>query len=191
LPELGQELAYATSAACVWDVCSLAGDWARAEPALRAAYQTLERRGDRGFRSTLAAQLGECALRRGLIDEAEQWSRTSEDLGVEEDRVNEAWWRSLRAKVHAARGELARAEELAREAVAIMTTTDHLEATADVWLTLAEVLRARGSSEARAAAREALERYERKGNLIAAERAAALVDSEQGEPAARAAEPAT
>ena len=184
LPELGQELAYATSAGCVWDVCSLAGDWTRAEAALRAAYETLERRGDRGFRSTLAAQLGECVLSQGLIDEAERWSLVSEELGVEEDRVNEAWWRSLRAKVHAARGELARAEELAREAVAIISATDHLEPAAAMWLTLAEVLQARGSSEACAAAREALERYERKGNLIAAERASALAGSEQDKAAA-------
>jgi ATP/maltotriose-dependent transcriptional regulator MalT len=91
--------------------------------------------------------------------------------------VNEAWWRSLRAKVHAARGELARAEELAREAVAIMTLTDHLEPTADTWLALAEVLQARGSSEAATAAREALDRYERKGNRIAAGRAAAIADA--------------
>ena len=180
LPELGQELAYATSAACVWDVCSLAGEWARAEPALRGAYETLERRGERGFRSTIAAQLGECVLRQGLIDEAERWSLVSEELGVEEDRVNEAWWRSLRAKVHEARGELARAEELAREAVAIISATDHLEPAADMWLTLAEVLQARGSAEARAAAREALARYERKGNLIAAERASALAGSGHG-----------
>jgi tetratricopeptide (TPR) repeat protein len=191
LPELGQELAYATSAACVWDVCSLAGEWARAEPALRAAYETLERRGERGFRSTLAAQLGECVLRQGLIDEAEQWSLLSEELGVEEDRVNEAWWRSLRAKAHAARGDLAHAEELAREAVAIMVLTDHLEPTADMWLALAEVLQARGSSEAPAAAREALDRYKRKGNLVAAERASTIVDPEHGKAGVPTPAPAT
>jgi tetratricopeptide (TPR) repeat protein len=180
LPELGQELAYATSAACVWDVCSLGDEWARAEPGLRDAYETLERRGERGFRSTIAAQLGECVLRQGKIDEAEQWSLVSEELGVEEDRVNEAWWRSLRARVYAARDDLSRAEELAREAVAITTATDHLEVAADMWLTLAEVLRARGSAEAVEAAREALNRYERKGNLVAAGRASVLIGSEPG-----------
>jgi ATP/maltotriose-dependent transcriptional regulator MalT len=151
----------------------------------------LERRGERGFRSTLAAQLGECVLRQGLIDEAEQWSLLSEELGVEEDRVNEAWWRSLRAKVHAARGDLARAEELAREAVAIMVLTDHLEPTADTWLALAEVLQARGSSEAPAAAREALDRYKRKGNLVAAEQASTIVDPEHGKAGVPTPEPAT
>ena len=191
LPELGQEFAHATSAACVWDVCSLARDWARAEPVLRTAYQTLERRGDRGFRSTIAAQLGECVLRQGRIDEAERWSLISEELGVEEDRVNEAWWRSLRAKVCAARGELAPAEELAREAVAIINATDHLEPAADTWLTLAEVLQARDSAEARVAAAEALSRYQRKGNLVAAARASAILGPEPGKPATQTPEIAT
>jgi tetratricopeptide (TPR) repeat protein len=179
-PELGQEVQYAASAGCVWDVCSLSGEWEAGERALREAYETFERMGDRSRRATIAAQLGNAALRHAHLDEAEELSRVSEDLGVEEDRLNESMWRSLRARVHAARGEHEHAEQLAREAVAIAEETDYLELAAGAWLDLAEVLRAGGSGDAPSAAREALERYERKGNVVAAARAAALLDAGSG-----------
>ncbi len=80
-------------------------------------------------------------------------------------------WRQVRAKVLARRGEQAEAERLAREAVAIGETSDYLDAQGDAHGDLAEVLLLGGMpAEAGAALAEALARYERKGNLVAAAR---------------------
>ena len=81
-------------------------------------------------------------------------------------------WRQVRAKVCARRGEHVEAERLAREAVAIGEGTDVLNCAGR---------RARrprrgahcssgNAGEAAAALEQALDRYERKGNLVMARR---------------------
>jgi hypothetical protein len=81
-------------------------------------------------------------------------------------------WRRVRAKVLARRGEHADGERLALEAVAICDETDRLDAQGDVYADLAEVLLLAGREEAAAVALEtAVERYDRKGNLVSAQRA--------------------
>ena len=63
------------------------------------------------------------------------------------------------------------AERLAREAVAIGEGTDALNWQGDAYADLAEVLLLGGKAEEAAAALErALDRYERKGNLVMAQR---------------------
>jgi tetratricopeptide (TPR) repeat protein len=174
--ELGQETLYGITAACVWDVCSWAGDWAGGERALRESYELAERIGERTFRSTMAGYLGEAVYRQGRIDEAERLSEVSEELGARDDRLNEAVWRALRAKVCAARGDFEPALALAREAVEIAAGTDYFEHAADMCLALAEVERAAGNADgSAAAARDALARYEQKGNLVGARRARAML----------------
>jgi thioredoxin-like negative regulator of GroEL len=79
--------------------------------------------------------------------------------------------RQVRAKVLARRGEHAEAERLAREAVAMGEGTDHLDAQGDANADLAEVFLLAGKpDEASAALEQALEHYERKGNLVSAQR---------------------
>jgi hypothetical protein len=79
--------------------------------------------------------------------------------------------RQARAKVLARRGDNAEAVRLAREAVAIGATTDHLNAQGDANADLGEVLLLSGKTdEAGAALEQALKRYERKGNLVMAQR---------------------
>jgi tetratricopeptide (TPR) repeat protein len=175
--ELGQDMLYAMTAGCVWDVCSWAEDWVGGERALRESYEILEGMGEKGFLSTLASCLGEAVYRQGKIDEAERYSEISEELGASDDRLNEAAWRILRAKVFSARGEFDRAEALAREAVEIAAETDYFELAAGTWLDLAEIRQAAGNAEARTAAHEALELYERKGNLVGARRASTVLDA--------------
>ena len=81
-------------------------------------------------------------------------------------------WRQVRAKVLARRGEHTEAEQLAREAIAIGEDTDMLDAQGDTYADLAEVLLLAGKpDEAAAALEQALERYERKGNLVSTQRA--------------------
>jgi len=69
--------------------------------------------------------------------------------------------------VLARRGEHAEAERLAREAVAICDETDMLDQQGDAYADLAEVLSlADKTDEAAVALEQALDRYERKGNVV-------------------------
>jgi hypothetical protein len=73
--------------------------------------------------------------------------------------------------VHSARAEHLEAERLAREAVAFIERTDSLNEHGDAYADLGEVLAAAGrSADAAVALEEALDRYERKKNLVMAER---------------------
>jgi ATP/maltotriose-dependent transcriptional regulator MalT len=155
----------------------LAEDWAGGEHALRECYELLEQMGDRTFLSTAAAYLGEAVYRQGRIDEAEHYSEVSKELGASDDLLNEAVWRALRAEVLTARGDFEGAEALAREAVAFAAKTDWFELSADMWLDLAQILQAAGKAEeAAAAAREALTRYDQKGNRVGSRRAAGVLE---------------
>jgi Flp pilus assembly protein TadD len=83
--------------------------------------------------------------------------------------LGQASLRQVQALVHAHHGEHAKAETLAREAVARIERTDGLNYQGDALCDLAEVLHAAGrSDEAEAALAQALERYERKQNLAMA-----------------------
>jgi class 3 adenylate cyclase/tetratricopeptide (TPR) repeat protein len=175
--ELGQETVYAFTAGCVWDVCSWAEDWEGGERALREGYEILERMGDKGFLSTVAIYLGEALYRQGRLDEAERYGAIGEELGVTEDRMNEALWRALRARVLAGRGDLDSARTLAREAVSIAAETDYIEVEADARLALAAILREAEQSDWTTEADESAELYERKGNLVGVRRAKALLEA--------------
>jgi tetratricopeptide (TPR) repeat protein len=175
--ELGQEAMYAATAGCVWDVCLWAEDWARGEEALREGHEMLERMGKKTDLSTVSAHLGEAVYRQGRLDEAERLSEMSEELGASDDLYNETAWRRLRAKVLAARGDLGRAEELARQAVEIAGGIGFLDDAALAWLDLTGILRDVGDPDAQTAAGEALALFERKGNLVGARRARAFLDA--------------
>ena len=85
-------------------------------------------------------------------------------------------WRQVRAKVLARRGEHAEAERLASEAVAICDETEMLNAQGDVYADFGEVLILAGKpDDAAAALEQARERYERKGNVVSAQRVRALL----------------
>jgi class 3 adenylate cyclase len=174
--ELGQDVAYASSSGCVWDVCSLAEDWERGERALREGVEVFEQMQERASLSTLAANLGEALHRQGRLDEAERYGEISEELGASDDWANEIAWRIVRARVLRSRGELERAESLAREAVDIARRTDFLDMHAAAAIDLAEVLRAAGRpDEARRAAEAAVALYARKGNLVGVAKAEAML----------------
>jgi tetratricopeptide (TPR) repeat protein len=174
--ELGQEIMYAGTASCVWDVCSWARDWTHGEQVLRESYEMFERMGLNAHRSTIAAHLGEAVLHQGRVDEAETLSSESEQLGTSDDVYNEMAWRRLRAKVAAAQGDLDQARALAKHAVEIAAGVGFLDEVALAWLDLAEILQAADDAEARTAGGEALGLFERKGNLVGAQWARELLD---------------
>ena len=86
-------------------------------------------------------------------------------------------WLTLRARVRAARGDLGSSERLARRAVELITVDEFPELAAEARLALAEALRLADAPEASSWAAEALEFYERKGNLVGAARVREFMDS--------------
>jgi Flp pilus assembly protein TadD len=92
-------------------------------------------------------------------------------LGASDDALTQTLSRQVRAKVLAARGRHAEAEKVAREAIALAGATDLLNVQADAHSDLADVLALGGKTDqAGTALGQALERYERKGNIVMAER---------------------
>ena len=131
---------------------------------LRRAYDALLAIGDRGFRSTATAYLAQALYATGAVDEAEAAALETEELSGRTDLMNFAMGRGVRARIEADRGELERAEELARSAVAYAFETDFPEIRADALLALAHVLRAaERHDEALEAVHQALAIYEARG----------------------------
>jgi hypothetical protein len=82
----------------------------------------------------------------------------------------------VRARVFARRGEFDRAQQLAREAVAIADRTDFLVWRGEALLDLAEVHRLAGDSASFVrAANDALRLFEAKGHLVLSEQTRALL----------------
>jgi tetratricopeptide (TPR) repeat protein len=107
----------------------------------------------------------------GRFDEAEPLAEAGKQLSSQHDLAAEMLWRQVSARVYASRGEHATAEELAREAVAIGNRTDALNHLGEAHADLAEVLVLAGKrDDAVGALEQVLERYERKQNLVTAER---------------------
>ncbi len=150
----------------------LAGNHAAAEQALRRGYEELERLGERGFLSTMAAELGQSVVAQGRLEEAERLARISEEAGASDDAASQVMLLGIRAKVDAREGDLDQAESQARQAVKLANATDALNMRGDAYMDLAEVvLLAARPKEAADSLEEAIRLYEEKGNLVSAERA--------------------
>jgi tetratricopeptide (TPR) repeat protein len=149
----------------------VAGDPAAAAALAERGCRILEEAGERAWLSTGACFYAEALYGLGRLEEAEEWARKGSELGYTEDTTTQMLARQVQAKVLACRGQHAEAERLAREAVALADTTDGLLFQGDARRELAEVFElAEQREEAAAALRDALERYERKGALVPADR---------------------
>ena len=169
--ELGHGFWAAGSTQQACRIETLAGDLEAAEQEIRHGCELWEAAGERAYLSTFAGDLANTLAMLGRLDEAEEWAGRSAELGAGDDVATQTLWRQAQARVHALRGEPAEAERLAREAISLMEDTDDAIFQPDAWVTLGEVLALAGKAEeARAAFEEALGRYERKGNLVLAER---------------------
>src|SRR5207249_435507 len=110
--------------------------------------------------------------RNGRRDEAWLLTEAAEKTGGADDVPTQFLWRAVRAKLLALDGRLVEAEALAREAVTLSEATEAPSLRADVLLGLAEVLRHCGrAGEAAGSAKHALELFEEKGNVVAADTA--------------------
>jgi predicted ATPase len=147
----------------------LAGNPAAAEESLRKGYRALEEMGERAFLSTTAALLARSIFEQGRDEEAEELTNLSARLAAPGDILSQILWRSITARVLSKRAQMEKAEALARVAVALAQATDFINYRADALLDLSHVLKAsRRVDEAMTSASEALQLYERKGNIVSA-----------------------
>ncbi len=180
--ELGHERLAASMTMHTAEIELRAGDVAAAEAQLRPAHGILEAMGEKGARCGVDALLAEALYRQNRLDEAEHFTRASEDAAASDDVVAQVWWRGARAKVLARRGDAPSALRLAREAVELSEPSDHLVMKGQAFEALGETLRLLGNAEeARPAYERAIELYEGKGDVVDAARVRdQLADLEAG-----------
>jgi class 3 adenylate cyclase/tetratricopeptide (TPR) repeat protein len=177
LEELGWKRIAALAALVSGGVEMLAGDPAAAERELRHSYEVLHELGEKNYISTIAGDLAEALYQQGRFDEAIGFSEICQELGSTDDIASQVRWRSVRGKVWARRGETESAESLVREALSLIRRSDDLSSQGDTLMDLAEILQLSGKQEEAAAAlSEALDLYERKGNLVSARKARELLN---------------
>ena len=153
------------------DIELLAGAPAAAVEAGREACRLDEELGHFSELSTAAGGLAQAYYALGELEEAERWARRSAELGAADDATTQMLWREVLAKVLARRDEVDQAERLAQEAVEFGAKTENPNGQAETYADLGEVLAMAGRSEEAARAFErALERFERKENLVMAGR---------------------
>ncbi len=153
------------------DIELLADDPAAAITAGEASCRIHEELGHSSELSTVAAGLARTYCEVGRLDEAEHWALRSAELGSIDDASTQMLWREAQAKVLAHRGQHDDAERLAREAVEIGEKTEALNALADTYADLGEVLTLAGRREQAAEALgQALAHYEAKENVVMAGR---------------------
>jgi DNA-binding SARP family transcriptional activator len=164
-------------------VATLQGDHETAARYLGALCDKLEARGQRGYLSSFAPELGRTLCALGRYDEAESRARLGRELADARDVWTQMVCRQVQALVDAHRGAYEEAERLAREAVAIGEQIDSPDLQADALCDLAEVLRAAGKDpEAADVLVQALARYERKRNLAMARRVRDLLRTDPAAP---------
>jgi tetratricopeptide (TPR) repeat protein len=171
LDQIANPLSNGTASHFLYGWRLLAGELAEAEREQREGAAILESLGEKGFLCSTLAALAEVIARQGRYDEAEEMVGRARLLAVEDDLFVNIRSGATMASVLASRGSLEEAERLAREAVELAEPTGYLAERADMWARLGEVLRMAGNTAgAREAFEQALALYERKENLVAAER---------------------
>jgi class 3 adenylate cyclase/tetratricopeptide (TPR) repeat protein len=172
LADLGLKPWLAAHTLAISSIETLAGDPGAAEDELRFGVETLDELGMRSSFSTLASALARTSFEQGRWEEAEQLVERARDAAASDDIASEVLWRTTSARILTARGELDRADGMAREAVRLAEGTDALNLHADSLVDLARVAAARGDrAGAGTALEEAVRLYRRKGNDVAAHRA--------------------
>jgi tetratricopeptide (TPR) repeat protein len=139
---------------------------------LRADEIALDEADEQWTRSTTLAMLAHSQYEAGQLAAAEQTATRARDLTGPGDTLNEVLWRTAAAKVLARGGEHAQAQQLASEAVAVISPTDWLCFKADALLDQASVLILGGRrGEAQHAVDQAVRLYVQKGDTASEHRA--------------------
>jgi len=154
----------------------LAGDPKAAEQELRRGIETLREMEELPSLANVSAVLAQALYAEGRYSEALTFSEVSQEVAAADDLSAQIQWRGPRAKVLARRGRKKKAESLVSEAVELAAETDWINQHADALIDAAEVRRLDDRlSEAVAAVQQAIELYQRKGNLVSAGRADVLL----------------
>ena len=161
--DLGSVVGEALATSNLGKIERLAGNPDTAARCLQEACLAFDAMGEQSYLSTYIGEFGQALFELGRLDEAQQCSVRGEALGASDDVITQMLWRQVRAKVLVRSGEIAEAEQLAREAVAIGGPTDALEARADAHRDLAYVVELAGRhDEAGAELERALKLYREK-----------------------------
>ncbi|HEX3224522.1 MAG TPA: adenylate/guanylate cyclase domain-containing protein [Gaiellaceae bacterium] len=154
----------------------LAGAPDQAEAELKEGYESLQRMGDRGLISPVAAFMAQALYEQGRYDEAVEFVRVSEACASRDDLFPHVVWRGVHARILARDGSSDLASTVAREAVALADKTDSPNLQGDACLNLAEVLRLQGDDDASFEwVERALGHFEAKGNIVSADAAQSLL----------------
>jgi DNA-binding SARP family transcriptional activator/tetratricopeptide (TPR) repeat protein len=147
----------------------LAGDLEAAERTLHQVIEVALDIGERDQTAQIAAELSRVLSARDATDEANRFAALSRQQAPAESVAAQALWRTATARVMTLRGD-AEAAHPAQEAIACVPI-DMVNLRADLLLDLAVTLLATGGQDkARAVLDEAMDLYERKGNLVGARR---------------------
>jgi class 3 adenylate cyclase/tetratricopeptide (TPR) repeat protein len=172
--EIGARIwAYQELGCWIW---ALTDDLGLAEARLRETSVVLAEAGRRGVLSTVAAILAECMYRQGRYEESSALLDEASEKAADDDVATRVFVRTGRAKLCTQRGQGHEAVALAAEAVALAAATEIVDLRGDSLLGLAEVLRGVGRiGEAAKPLQEAIALWDRKRNVIYAEKARALL----------------
>jgi tetratricopeptide (TPR) repeat protein len=166
--ELGDETGAYASSIMHGYVELLAGDFAAAERVLADGERGLEILGEGGYRSAVLAYRADALQAMGRTREAIAATERLEAIAIEDDYQALAGWRSARARALTDLGRVEEAEPLSREAIDLLRETQSIDEIAHGWSSLGYVLACAGrDEESMAAYREALERSELKGTVLA------------------------
>ena len=162
----GTLLANLTAFESVW-VELWAGDAAAATEFATEGWRLHHELGHSTFLPGAAESLARALYALDRLDEAEEWAGRAADTA--RTVMAETRWRTVRAKILARRGLHEEAQQLALEAKSIIDDSDMLNLQGDVYADLGEVRLLAGEvGEGVTALQQALDRYERKGNLVSA-----------------------
>ena len=140
-----------------------------AERELRAGYARLQELGDLGYVAWAAAALARVLAEQGKFAEAVELARVCCEELQTDIAYAQIVGRLVESSALAADSQIAEAEERALEALALVEQTDMLDLHGDVLVALADLDRAAGRTDAASARRaQALELYERKGDVVSA-----------------------
>jgi class 3 adenylate cyclase len=184
LEELGCLLPAALTSLASSVIEFLAGDLAAAESELRTDYRRLEEMGERNYISTTAGLLADVLYRQGRYDESAEFAGVCQQLASPDDVASQFLWRCVQGKLKARQGAIDEAESLLSAATALIETSDQPDWQGNALMDFAEVRElSRAPAEAAALSERAAGLFERKGNVVSAQRARQLAERLRSTPA--------
>jgi class 3 adenylate cyclase/tetratricopeptide (TPR) repeat protein len=169
--DLGDQIWWAGSSMLSAEMELWAGEAGRAYETLALGRERLAESSETGYLATVVGLQAQAALELGREDEALELAAETARVAATDDFEPHARQRFVRARVLARRGDFDQADELLREAAALIEPTDYVILHLDVAFARAEVDRLAGRTEAeRKVLENALPIAEKKRNLVAVDR---------------------